>query len=210
MAKRPGVILPKGYVDRRGWWRSLLAWTFVAAAVSAIALSVARYLTTEDTKTMKADADISGRPLLTFELKYPTRLTVGEWAIVTATLTDHSAPFVSMEVPLETNATLQPLQAGSDWCNLTPDTACVLQWAVKATSPGAIVFHVLPTFKRGEPLAQVGLRLNTRIPIIAGDSASNQLTNILTPLTTIFNLFALALGVANTLVTIFRPIRVNA
>jgi hypothetical protein len=109
----------------------------------------------------------------TLRLDYPTYLTLDHWEIVTVTLTDEAGS-VHMFVPFQANATVQPMQGSNEWCNLIPSTKCIMQWAIKASVPGDIRLHVLPTFMPDDPKSKVRQRWDIRSsPIMAGDSVES-------------------------------------
>ena len=136
-------------------------------------------------------------------LDYPTYLTLGMSQIVTATLTDREGT-LHMYVPFQSNALVQPLQDPHEWCNLLPNTNCILQWAVKATVPGDISFHVLPTFKSDDPTVKVRYqRWNIRLgSITAGDSEKQVIVSVLETAKAVFWTLVALLAVVQAILVI--------
>ena len=211
--KRGQIILPSSYTPplrKTKRWITGLSLAFVILVLLTVIALAARHYTAPSAKNEKWQVSTDttpSKPLYTIELEWPTHLTVGMWGLVKVTVTSQSAGQFALAVPAESNATIQPLQAQGYVCIINPNTSCINEWAVKATAPGDITFHVLPTVRLPNSKKPFDIRYDIRTDPIQADESTTApadvtwtiVQNVLTALSLVAGLAASILNISDSL-----------
>ncbi len=151
--KQPGIIVPPSFERPQPRLRKIsraAAWILSVTLALGGSILVIQHFTAPTTYKQSFSFEINDAPripLLTMEIVQPRHLTVGKWDILTATVTSVYARPLTVKVPMESNATLKPLQEDNH-CFIGSHSGCELQWAIQATAPGTILVRSRPTFEQ--------------------------------------------------------------
>jgi hypothetical protein len=179
----------------------VLPWAFLALIAVTGALFAATHFVQKPGYLQLDESCVCGA-IYTLKVDYPAHPTVEKWDIITATLVNRGGTMI-MQVPFTSNAQVTPLQPANEWCTILPGTSCILQWAVKAADPGAIIFHVLPTFRPTDPKSKYRFRWDINIgPVTAGASYWSTVSNAITLARNVFLALSAILGFVLALFTV--------